>query len=451
MLVVVIPLIVLFAIATIKAIPVIGGDVRIALVASGASAWLLGDPSLSSLGVGIVDGVDTLAWVMCLSLFGAIYAESQVRLGTMDAVLGVLRRVFGNSPRGLIAATFVTLTLAGSLLGDAIAAATVIGFLVIRALAELKIPAEAIAMIILVGASIGSVMPPISQAVFLSASLLGIEPGPVANIAYATVAGSLVLVLLQSFRYVRGRSLPAELIPTESLGAMLRRTWPVFGPLTLLALIVVLDTGFSVNLFALIPGGQAALAFLDATPILRGFSNLVVLAIVAATLVSLLYPRVGKDVGSVVATGVKNVRGTLLLQLCAGFMVGMFQVSGAIDAVAGAAEGLSGNTVALGAVVVISVLGMITGSQTTAQTVVVPFAGPLLVAAGGGAVTVALGASHIASGAQNLPPVGLTAFVVCGLVGATLNRQVDPVKTMVLALPNSLYFIIVGLLFWLFG
>ena len=175
------------------------------------------------------------------------------------------------------------------------------------------------------------------------------------------------------------------------------------------------------------------------------------LAIIAATLFALLYPTVGKNVGSIVVTGAKNVGGTLLLQLCAGFMVGMFQVSGAIDTVAEAAQGLSGNAVALGAVVVIAVLGMITGSQTTAQTVVVPFAGPLLVAAGGGSVAVALGASHIASGAQNLPPVGLTAFVVCGLVGASLNQRVDPVKTMILALPNSLYFIVVGLLFWLFG
>ena len=451
MLVVVLPLFVLFAIATIRAIPLIGGDVRIALVAAGFTAWVVGEPSLPALGAGIVDGVDTLAWVMCLSLFGSIYAESQVRLGTMDAVLGVLRRTFGNSPRGLIAATFVTLTLAGSLLGDAIAAATVIGFLVIRALAELKIPAEAIAMMILVGASIGSVMPPISQAVFLSASLLEVEPAPVATIAYATVTGSLILVLLQSFRYVRGRSLPAELIPSETLGALLRRTWPVFGPLALLILVVVLDTGLSVNVFTLVPGGSAVLTFLDSTPVLRGLSNLVVLAIIAATLVALLYPTVRRNVGSVVVTGVRNVGGTLLLQLCAGFMVGMFQVSGAIDAVAEAAQGLSGNAVALGAVVVIAVLGMITGSQTTAQTVVVPFAGPLLVAAGGSAVAVALGASHIASGAQNLPPLGLTAFVVCGLVGASLNQRVDPVKTMVLALPNSLYFIVVGLLFWLFG
>ena len=52
MLVVVLPLIVLFTIATVKTIPVIGGDVRIALVAAGLTAWVMGEPSLPSLGAG---------------------------------------------------------------------------------------------------------------------------------------------------------------------------------------------------------------------------------------------------------------------------------------------------------------------------------------------------------------------------------------------------------------
>ena len=95
-------------------------------------------------------GIDQLAWVIMLSIVGSIYAESQVKLGTMDTTLNSLRAIFGNSPKGLIAAIFITLIIAGSFLGDAIAAATVIGFLVINSLYELKLKPEQIGMIILV-------------------------------------------------------------------------------------------------------------------------------------------------------------------------------------------------------------------------------------------------------------------------------------------------------------
>lgn len=449
MLVVAVPIALLFLIALVRPIPLIGGDIRAALLAAGLAAALIGGVGPGEFVLGVVDGIDTLAWVMALSLFGSIYAESQVRLGTMTAVLDTLRSLFGRSPKGLIAAIFITLTLAGSLLGDAIAAATVIGFLVITALAELKVKPEQIAMMIMVGASIGSIMPPIAQALFLSSSLVGIDPGPVVLIAYGTVSVALVLAILESFRFVRGRSLPPELRPTEPLGTMLRRSWPVFGPLFVLIVVVVLNSGFGLNIFTVTPGLGAAVAALETVPIVKGLVHVVVLAIILATLVTLCYPTARRQAGSIVATGLGNVRQTLLIQLCAGFMVGMFYASGAVDAVSAAAAGLDSQAVALGGFLGLAVLGMLTGSQTTAQTVVVPFVAPLLLASTADPVDVALGASHIASGAQNLPPVGLTAFVVCGLVGATLRTKVDPVKTMLLALPNSLYFMLVGLVFWL--
>lgn len=449
MLVVAVPIALLFLIALVRPIPLIGGDIRAALLAAGLAAALIGGVGPGEFVLGVVDGIDTLAWVMALSLFGSIYAESQVRLGTMTAVLDTLRSLFGRSPKGLIAAIFITLTLAGSLLGDAIAAATVIGFLVITALAELKVKPEQIAMMIMVGASIGSIMPPIAQALFLSSSLVGIDPGPVVLIAYGTVSVALVLAILESFRFVRGRSLPPELRPTEPLGTMLRRSWPVFGPLFVLIVVVVLNSGFGFNIFTVTPGLGAAVAALETVPIVKGLVHVVVLAIILATLVTLCYPTARRQAGSIVAIGLGNVRQTLLIQLCAGFMVGMFYASGAVDAVSAAAAGLDSQAVALGGFLGLAVLGMLTGSQTTAQTVVVPFVAPLLLASTADPVDVALGASHIASGAQNLPPVGLTAFVVCGLVGATLRTKVDPVKTMLLALPNSLYFMLVGLVFWL--
>ena len=223
----------------------------------------------------------------------------------------------------------------------------------------------------------------------------------------------------------------------------------MFGPLAVLIAIVILNSGFGLNVFTAVPGLGGLVATLETVPVVKGLVHVVVLAIIVSTLVTLCYPRARRQAGSIVATGLGNVRQTLLIQLCAGFMVGMFYASGAVDQVSAAAEGLDSQAVAFGGFIGLAVLGMLTGSQTTAQTVVIPFAAPILLASAADPVNVALGASHIASGAQNLPPVGLTAFVVCGLVGATLKTKVDPVKTMLLALPNSLYFMLVGLVFWL--
>src|SRR5699024_3300565 len=132
-------------------------------------------------------GIDSLSWVILLSIVGAIYAESQVKLAAIDSTLNSLLSDLGISPKVLITAVFIPLIIAGSFLGDAIAASAVIGFLVIHSLHEMKIKPVQIGMIILVGASIGSIMPPITQGVFLSSSLIETDPSPVIKIAYITV------------------------------------------------------------------------------------------------------------------------------------------------------------------------------------------------------------------------------------------------------------------------
>lgn len=205
MLEIIIPLVLLFTIVFVKQIPKVGGDIRAALLVAALSSAFISGLNFNEMIVAFIDGIDRLSWVIMLSIFGSLYAESQVKLGAMDTTLNSLRAAFGNSPKGLIAAVFITLILAGSFLGDAIAAATVIGFLVIHALTELKLKPEQIGMIILIGASIGSIMPPITQGVFLSASLIGIDPGPVAKLAYITVSIGGILAILESFRFVRGK------------------------------------------------------------------------------------------------------------------------------------------------------------------------------------------------------------------------------------------------------
>lgn len=445
---IILPLALLFIIVLVKKIPKIGGDIRVALiVAAVTSAILSGLTPLETL-LGFIDGIDRLSWVIMLSIFGSLYAESQVKIGAMDTTLNSFRAVFGKSPRGLIVAIFLTLILAGSLLGDAIASATVIGFLVINSLTELKLKPEQIGMIILLGASIGSIMPPITQGVFLSASLVGIDPSPVINLAYITVSIGAILAILESFRFVRGKMMPQELIPTESIFQILRERWKTLIPLIVLIAIVLTNTIFKYNIFTEIKFLAFVLDPLKEIPIIKGITFPVVLAIIVAIFVSFLFPSVWKQSKGVLKGGFGKVSQTVQIQVSAGIMVGVFYASGLIDKVALMAEGLSESFVKLGGALSIVVVGMMTGSQTTAQSVNVTFLAPILEKLNVDPTLIALGASHIAAAGQNMPPVGLTAFVICGLIGGILNTKVDPIKVMVLALPNSLYFLAVGLAAW---
>src|SRR5699024_10803335 len=146
-----IPLLLLFIIALGNKITMIGGNINVALLVAALSSIIISGLGQKEIILAFVDGIDCLFWVILLSFFGAIYAESQVKLGAIDTTLNSLRSAFGNSPKGLITAVFITLIIAGSFLGDAIAASAVIGFLVIHSLHEMKIKPEQIGMIILVG------------------------------------------------------------------------------------------------------------------------------------------------------------------------------------------------------------------------------------------------------------------------------------------------------------
>ena len=148
---VLVPVALLFAIILLP-IPRIGGNVIVGLLSAAMSAALLGGLSPVEVAGAAIEGIDKLAWVIMLSVAGSLYAESQVRLGAMQTALDSFRALFGRSTAGLVCAVIMTLVLSGSLLGDAIAAATVIGLLVIPTLAALRLSGERIAVIIVMGA-----------------------------------------------------------------------------------------------------------------------------------------------------------------------------------------------------------------------------------------------------------------------------------------------------------
>ncbi|WP_110647959.1 TRAP transporter large permease subunit [Salinicola peritrichatus] len=445
---VIVPVAVLFAIILLP-LPRIGGNVIVGLLAAAAAAALLGGLGpLAALEAAIL-GIDKLAWVIMLSIFGSLYAEAQVRLGAMQTALDGFRALFGRSTAGLVCAVILTLVLSGSLLGDAIAAATVIGLLVIPALAAIGLSGERIAVIIVMGAVIGSGMPPISQSFFLAASLTGIDPGAILGRAYLTMGGSVVIAMLVGVWLCR-RTSSATLAAPQPLATILSSRWCTLIPmLVLLAIVVAASLGF--NLFEQTPGLADGVAWLSQVPILRGLAFRVVLAIIAALLISFLFRTVRRQAVAIVGSGLSNITKTVQIQLCAGVMVGVFYQAGLIEVVQQATGHLVPHLMATVGGIATLVVGMLTGSQTTAQTMIVSMMAPALTHLGRDPEAVAVGAAHLAMAGQSMPPVGLTTFVVTGLVGGVIGIRVDPVKTMLLALPVTIYFALVGFAFWFMG
>ncbi len=459
MLSVIIPVLLLFIIVLFPSVPKIGGNIVAALLIAAFSAAILGGLNPLEMISAIISGIDRLSWVIMLSIFGSIYAETQTRLGTVDATLNGLKKLFGGSPIGLITAVIVTLVFAGSVLGDSIAAATVIGFLVIRALyEELKLKPEQIGVIILLGATLGAVMPPISQGIFLSASLIDVDPTNAIKVGYITVTIGVILAIIQSAFFVRKKKMPDLYAPQKiaqkktsgktDFIAIIKKYGAAFIPLTILIAIVIADSGFNYSIFEKWKYLAIITESLEEIPIIGGLVFGIVFAIIIATFVSFLFPKVRKDAGEVVKKGLINVRQTALIQVAAGVMIGVFYDAGTIDAVQSFVEHLNASAVKVGGGTSTMLVGMLTGSQTASQTTIITFLGPILLDLGVHPTNVVIGSSHFAMAGQSFPPVGLTAFVVCGIVGGIVHEKVDPVKVMLIALPNAIYFMIVGFIAW---
>lgn len=94
-----------------------------------------------------------------------------------------------------------------------------------------------------------------------------------------------------------------------------------------------------------------------------------------------------------------------------------------------------------------SLIGMLTGSQSTAQISIFTFFGPALTTTGVDPVHAAVAGAHLAMGGQGMPPADLTTFVVAGLVGGILGKKVDPLRSMFYSMAMCIYFLIVGFIF----
>jgi len=444
---VIIPVALLLIIILVKKIPYIGGSINFGLLFCALSALLLGGVyNPGTWAMAWIDGIDRISWVMALAVFGSIYAETQVELGTMETVLGSLRARFGHSPRGLAYSVIIALAIAGSLLGDAIASSAVVGVLVIKSLYELEMTGEQISATIVMGACIGSIMPPITQAIFLSSSLMGLpSPDPVINIGYVTIAIGMILVCLYVGRvFVKIKALPEELIPQKKAYQIVAEGWKTLVPLAILIAIIVLRSGFKIELLNYL---NPIFDPIKNIKIIKGINFAVVKAIIVVTVISYFFGPVRKNGLQVIKRGLRNVKTSVTIQAFAGFMIGAFYAAGQITAVETFAKSLSANLLKIGGAAAMTLIGMLTGSQTTTQVSIFTFFGPALKTIGVDPVNAAVAGAHLAMGGQGLPPADLTTFVVAGLVGGILGIKVDPLRSMFYSAFMCVYFLIVGFLF----
>lgn len=469
MLKVIIPIILLLFIIFCKKMPLIGGKINVALFSAGATALLLsGKFNIGAWAVAWVDGLNRLSWIIALSILGSLFAEISHRLGTVDTIIGALTAKFRYYPKALVFSIIATLTLAGSLLGDAIAASTVVGMITMGVLASMNLSGEIICAMIVMGASIGSIMPPITQALALSSSLVSADADAVLRIGYVTVGICFAIVCVYCTMFLVRKNNVVGTNPDvkikyvdQKAGDILRGNWKSLIPLACLIVIVLLRTvnipGVSVDLgptilkaVNFIKVGDTTVnlyEFLSGVSILSGFTNGIVLSLALASAIAFLFPVVRNDAKGVFRDSFSKVKTTVVLQICCAFMLGGFYSSGAVDAVSEFATGLNSNVLILGGTVAMLLMGMLTGSQSTAQNVVFSFFGPALVAGGISTTYAAVAGAHLAAAGQGMPPADLTTFVVAGLVSAQFGKKVDPVKSMLYSMPMCICFTVVGIVF----
>lgn len=452
MLNVIIPIAVMIAIIVIKPIPLIGGKVHFALLAAGAVALLVGgiyNPMDWILAY--IDGLNRISWVILIAVFGSIYARTQTAMGTMDTVLNASRAAFGKTPKGLYAAGMITLILFGSLLGEGLSAACVAGVLMVRPMRELGLEPEQISASLVLGGLLGSLCPPMTNGIVLASSLCGADYDTVLKWSFVTVPFCCVVVItFYAFHWIKIKSLPEHLIPKESAGTILKKGFGTLVPMLVLVVIMVMAYGpwnstVNTNLITYIWGWLQKLV--ADIPFVSGMSNMIVLSLVTVTIVAFCFKSVREyGIGRCIKEGFKDYLPCGAVHACCALMLGGFYAAGLIDAIAEWAVTLNTGLLKLGGAGAMGLMGMIAGSQSTTQNVILSFFGPALVATGMTPEAAALAGSHLAMGSQAFPPTDLCTIVVAPLVATTLGENCDYVKSMMKSLPGFLFLFGMGIL-----
>ncbi len=454
-----VPVALMLSIMFVKRIPKIGGSIPVGMAAAGISAMLLGGIyNPVTMLFHWVQGIDQITWIIGLTLFGAILARTQSELGAIDLIVNFLRASFGRSPRGLVVALIIALAFMGSLLGDAVAGAATVGILFVPALVDIGLSGELIVAIIVTGASMGSLMPPVSGEIALAASLLNVNPDPAIQPAFITVGlGLLLVAVVFTFFYMkRITHMPEHLIPTEKASAILRKGWIVLMPTILLFTIIIIRIipGLELDIIPMVLnhiviGGVPFLDWVSGIPILKLFSNIVCLCMLLSTLVAIIfYSKVRKNAGAVLKEGILSACHVMIPLIFIALMLGGFNAGGQIQMVKDFAFSLSNTALIFGGAFAMIAVGMLSGSGSACQSTIFVFLGPALLAAGFSPINVTIYGSHLAQAGQGLPPADLLTFMVVGLVGPMIGRKdINPLKCMAYSSIFGIYLTIVGILF----
>ena len=453
---VIIPILVLIGIVVIKKIPLIGGKVHWALLISGAVALLsAGIFSPIAWVSAYIDGLNRLSWVILIAIFGSIYAETQIAMGTMDVVLDASRSAFGHSPKGLYVAGMVTLIIFGSLLGEGLSAACVVGVLIIPPLIDLGMEPEQVSASLVLGGLLGSLCPPMTNAIVLASSLCGANYDEVLKWSFLTVPFCCVVIIaFYAFRWIKIKSLPEHLIPKEKAGKILKQGFTKLIPMLTLVAIMILAYGpwnstVNTNVITYIWGWLQKLV--ANIPFINGFGNMIVLSLITVTIVACCFKKTREyGIKNVIVNGWKKYLPCGAVHLCCALMLGGFYAAGLIDKISEWAMTLNTNALKLGGSAAMGLMGMIAGSQSTTQNVVLSFFGPALIATGMTPESVALAGSHIAMGSQAFPPTDLCTIVVAPLVAGVIGKDCDYVKSMIKSLPGFLFLYGFGILLLFF-
>lgn len=458
MYIVIVPVLFLIIISICKKIPLIGGRLLAAFFGAGILAMVLGGVCNPVQWINPwIDGLNRVAFIIWIVIFGSCFSMLQIETGAMQTVLNVLRALFGHTPQGLVLAVLLALYMGGSMLGTVAAVGAVIGMLIVPALDDMGLSPELICATIVTGGSMGAIMPPISNAVNVAAGIIGIDPMPVIQISYITVGIGLVFISLFFCKVYIGKrySMPAHLIPQESAAAILKREWKTLIPLAVLIVIIMINSipaiAFDVPgwLLKQIPFGEGNFyqAF-KKIKIVGTLTNNIVLSLLISIAVSyVMYPKLRVNAFEKLLKAFRNVQGSVMIQIAAGFFLGAFTIGGQLDVIAAWAAGLNATLLKMGGSASLVLAGMIMGAQSTSQTLLTPIIGPSWIAAGVTPVHAAVASAHLAAAGQGLPPADLNTFVIAGLVASILQKKVDPLKSMYYTTVYCIYLFIVGVLF----
>jgi len=446
----IIPFVVLIAIVLIKPIPYIGGKVPYALLIGAALVMILsGHIAPSAWLAAIVEGLNRMAWVIFLCIFVNFYSQTQIRLGTIDAVVRMLRAIFGTSPRALLISTFIALVFCGAFTGSTMACTTVVGMLVARSLYECGLSAEKVASTIVMGAMLGSLMPPISSSFFSSSALSGVDLSLVLGEAYKVIGFVVVMTLLYVV-FVLGRNTRKDFefnAEREKIGDIWKEYRVKMIPMFLLIVIIILKQCFDINIMSMTLG--KLLSPLADMPIIGGaIGNYLVLAFLVIALIGFIYPEVHSVPKDVIKDTYKVCTYIVPVMFTAACLVGAVVTTGGLDMVAESASKLNPHALIIGGTAAMAAMGMITGGDSSALNAIFPFFFPALTAISIPALNVTMAGSLISVAGQALPPSDTLVFMACGMLSSILGvKKIDPMKVMMLGLPISLLLIGCGLFY----